>query len=240
MDNLSDKLLEKIRALLRMAEHPGSNPYEAAVALEKAQALLLEHNLERAQVVTGQSDARPDDTIGMVDLSEPRAVYPWRIRLCNTIARSNLCYVVGTQQKGTIHLFGTRTNVRVVLEMYYWITEQLELFAKAEYASYKADEGTATRTAWHNSFFYGALTTLRQRLTKPYETFKATTGRELVLVNDKALDLATHKVFPTMGKGNSWRPRAADGFGAGQSAGRNVSMSRPSALSAGRALGAGR
>ena len=236
----SDKLLEKIRALLRMAEHPGSNPYEAAVALEKAQALLLEHNLERAQVVTGQSDARPDDTIGMVDLSEPRAVYPWRIRLCNTIAKSSLCHVVGTQQKGVIHLFGTRTNVRVVLEMYYWIAEQLERISNEEYRAYKADEGTAAKTAWRNAFFLGALGTLKTRLDKPYQTFAATTGRELVLVNDKALQVAAHKVFPTTGKGNSWRPRAADGFGAGQSAGRNVSMSRPSALSAGRALGAGR
>ena len=49
---ISDSVLDKIKALLRMAEHPNSNEHEAALALERAQALLFEHNLSRADVMS--------------------------------------------------------------------------------------------------------------------------------------------------------------------------------------------
>jgi hypothetical protein len=52
---IDERIIEKIRALLAMAEHPNSNEHEAAIALERAQALLLQHNLDRASVLVGQT-----------------------------------------------------------------------------------------------------------------------------------------------------------------------------------------
>ena len=69
MDN---KLIERIRKLLALAESP--NEHEAALASERAQALLAEHKLSLAQVTA--THATPADPIGHMTASLPNFTRP--------------------------------------------------------------------------------------------------------------------------------------------------------------------
>ena len=229
---VSDALLEKITALLRMAEHPNSNPNEAALALERAQALLLKHNLDRASLDTGNGKGETEKA-GMLDLGYD---HNWRPTLAHVIAKANLCRVIRSPADSKIHLFGTRTNVRVVLSMYLWIGEQLEGMALKDFKTYRASGGRTHGTTWKTSYFIGAVSTLRDRLAKPLEAFAQGEGRALVLYQKAFADRAVKGVFPHLARGSAGRATSNEGLTAGRQAGSRVSFSRPGTLTSGRLL----
>ena len=148
-----------IANLLKMAEHEGSNEHEAAIALEKAQKLLLENNLTRADVRT---DDKVEDNghIGRIDGHDEHG-YSWKSTLLNVLAKNNLCYVVGHPSKKSWTLFGTKSNVTSVVEMYSWITEQLEMMAVREHARYYAST-PSNRREHGKTWKLGSLTPVRK------------------------------------------------------------------------------
>ena len=234
---VENNILERLRHLFAMAEHETSNEHEAAVALEKAQKLLLEHNLTRASVVTPETAKA--NGIGKVDVVEANG-YPWRKHLLNTIAKNNLCNVIASDYAKTIHLFGNQDNVRSVLEMYYWIAEQLIRLAGPAYTSYKREGGHEATRTFNTGFYRGATATIGTRLRKPLEEFTQGAGSALVLVNNSALSEAVKKIFPHTGRSRGSRIRMGDGFFSGRQAGDNVTLGRSRSMSAGRQALTGR
>ena len=233
---VENNILERLRHLFAMAEHETSNEHEAAVALEKAQKLLLEHNLTRASVVTPET-ARANG-IGKVEVVEANG-YPWRKDLLNVIAKNNLCSVIVSDYAKTIHLFGNQDNVRSVLEMYYWIAEQLIRLAGPAYTSYKREGGHEATRTFNAGFYRGATATIGTRLRKPLEEFTQGAGSALVLINTNALATAVKKIFPNTSR-SSGRVRIGDGFFSGRQAGHNVTLGRSRSMSAGRQALTGR
>lgn len=229
---VSDNLLAKITALLRMAEHPNSNPNEAGLAMERAQALLLRHNLDRASLDTGDTTSEPEK-VGKLDMSYDGA---WKPTLAHVIAKANLCRVIRSPHTSQIHLFGTRTNVRVVVAMYLWIGEQLEGMALVDYKRYKASGGTTHGRTWKASYFIGAISALDVRLARPLETFAQGDGRALVLYQKGLVDRAVKSVYPHLSRATCGPAGSSDGLTAGSRAGKRVSFSRPGALASGRLL----
>ena len=225
-----------VRQLFKMAEHPGTTEHEAALALEKAQAILFKYNLDMASVTT---EATPEITgIGKVELVEHKG-FTWKRSVLNTIARANLCSVVGQPGYNKAHLFGKRANVQVVLQMYYWITEQLEQMSERSLRAYKREGGREHGRSYKASWHMGANETIRDRLAKPLEEFSNGTGYALVLANKTQLESAVHRVFPRL-KTTHRRVSMGAGYGNGRQDGHSVNFSRPSALSNGaKMLGAG-
>ena len=234
---MNDKLTDKIQHLLAMAEHPNSNEHEAALALERAQALLLEHNLTRADILS--PDNGTPAGIGQLSHTEKDG-YTWKRGLVNVLAKSNLCRIIGSPSSKTWHIFGTYDNVRAVLDMYNWITLQLVFMANREYRAYKNDEGTERGQTWKLGFYQGATETIRERLAKPLETFTYGTGKDLVLRNDTSLTEAVKKVFPSLTRSTSYAARSYDGRSAGKAAGRGMTLTPAKRLGSTMALGPGR
>lgn len=230
-------IMEKIQALLRMAEHPNSNPNEAAIALERAQDLLLKHNLTRSQVFTGTTGqtAAPDG-IGKIEITESDNL-DWKSMLIYSMAKNNLCQTVKDRESHKIHLFGSYTNVLSVLNMYHWVIPQLERMNVEAWAAYA---GSERRQSWNKGFYMGAVNIINLRLQKPFEAFSYGTGRDLVIFNSKAVSTAVHKIFPHVIQ-RRHKTTSHDGYHSGQNAGRNVSFGNNTRLSGGALrLGAGR
>jgi len=235
---VDDNILHKIRQLFAMAEHETANEHEAAIALEKAQELLLRHNLTRASVAT-TPEAQTGPSVGQVKVHEDVG-YSWRKRLLYVIAKNNLCSTVGMPYEKSSTLFGTQENVRSVLEMYYWVSEQLERLAHDEFKAYKRRGGREKGQTFNAGFFSGAISTINTRLTKPLEEFRYGSGRDLVLASHKALAVAVKTIFPHTTMSRS-RTTMGDGFYHGKEAGNNIRFGKSAALTGGhKALGSGR
>jgi len=235
---ISDSLLDKIKALLAMAEHPNSNEHEAALALERAQALLFANNLSRADVMSENYNEVPAG-IGKIDGMESDG-YSWKVLLLNTLAKATLCSIVITSHKKQWHLFGTYENVQTVLEMYHWVIPQLETMANSGYKQYKL-HGYETSRTWKAGFYRGAIKTIHDRLDKPLQDFTAGKGNAIVLYNSKALSTAVHKVFEHLGTSRMGGSSSYDGVNAGRQAGHNVTLTPQRKISGGTlALGCGR
>jgi len=223
-----NNILHTIRQLFAMAEHETANEHEAANALEKAQALLLKHNLTRAQIATEDTQSTTAN-IGKVDVHSDTG-YSWKRYLLNVIATNNLCFTVAEIHKKVSNLFGNQDNVRSVLEMYYWILEQLPTMANKAFKDY---EGYESRRVFNNGFYNGAIGTISNRLRKPMADFRAGSGRELVLASDALVKAAVHKIFPQL-RNSPGRKSTGDGYYHGQQAGHNVQFGRTQSLSPGR------
>jgi hypothetical protein len=237
---MENNIIDKIRNLLAMAEHPNSNEHEAAIALGKAQKLLLEHNLVRADVVAdGSVDTTPQG-IGQIDGMEMHG-FNWKSRILNTIALNTLCKVITSAHEHKWHLFGTYTNVRGTLEMYNWIVPELERIAPTEWAKYKKSNGPESSRTWKAGFFYGATISVRDRLRQPMADFAMGNGRDLVVQNAGDLKKAVDKVYPYVSSRRTSVPGSYDGYQSGKASGATMRLSRQKSMSGGSlALGAGR
>jgi hypothetical protein len=232
-----EQIYHTIRQLFAMAEHATSNEHEAAVALEKAQALLFKHNLSRATI--GDIDNGPTTPgMGQVTITEEHG-YTWRKRLLHVIAKNNLCQTIGSPQNKGIHVFGGRDNVRAVLEMYYWLAEQVIKIAGPGYKEYKRQGGDEAARTWNAGFYVGAINTLGERLRKPLEEFSQGQGHAIVKVNNTALTQAVRRVFPHTQKARG-TTRMGDGFFSGRQAGHNVTLGQARPISSGRPALSGR
>jgi len=218
---VDESILDKIKALLAMAEHPNSNEHEAAIALEKAQELLLQYNLTRDDIQS-ESGIRFHG-IGMASGIE-RHGFPWKRNIMNVIAKSTLCRVIINRSFKKWTLFGTEPNVKATLEMYRWVVIQLDDIAMNSFAMYKRRGGYEHGRTWKISFFAGACIAIEDRLKKPFVEFAAGSGKELVVLNNKALDEAVNKVFPKLSNIRSGQALSRDGFTAGKSAGNKVTF----------------
>jgi hypothetical protein len=217
------KLTEKIRQLLAMAEHANSNENEAAIAMRKAQELLLKNNLTRADIQDSSGEPAAPAGIGKLDISEAVG-FSWKRYLLHTLAINNLCQTVGSPATNTMHVFGTYENVKGVLEMYNWLTPELERIALRAWSSYKAD-GTGRENArtWKHGFFMGAIKAIHDKLKESMQEFAAGPGHAVVPYNEALVKDAVKRVFPYLTKSHS-STRSADGMAAGRAAGRSINL----------------
>jgi hypothetical protein len=126
-----EKLAERIRKLLALA---GNNPSEAeaAMAMERASALLAEHNLTMAEVETlGTDDGRVEDTH-----KSERARQTWARSLWGAVADLNFCFHCytprswGPTSMDEHILIGTRANVEATKAMALYLVETVERLAR--------------------------------------------------------------------------------------------------------------
>ncbi len=146
----NNDILLKLKALLNMTQANGCTEAEATTAMEKAQALMLQHNLTQASVNT-DNQTTPQG-IGKIDHTETSG-YSWRVMLINTLARATLCRVICSPHDKTWHIFGSYDNVRAVMEMYNWLSIQLDAQGIRDFTSYRRKGGTEHGRTWKAGFF---------------------------------------------------------------------------------------
>lgn len=102
------KTISLIQKLLTLSKDGGATEAEAALAAEKAQQLMLEHNLTFATVE--QTGKTGDDGARVKKGLDKRQVYNWQKSLMGSIAELNFCHVMlRYEERGSI--YGARTKV---------------------------------------------------------------------------------------------------------------------------------
>ena len=158
-----DDIVETIQKLLALAT--STNEHEASLAMEKAQALLLKHNLSMAEVEPLGGDSPP---IGTESVSvHTRASNTWLYRLAIGIAANNFCRSLvgrasledGNPRTARRLVFvGREVNVRVCCELLGWIVPQCEKWGRRE------KRLSGNNSGFRNEYMMGLTDGLVQRL----------------------------------------------------------------------------
>jgi hypothetical protein len=140
----TDDIVERIRKLLRLAEDTGATEAEAAAALERANALLIRHNLTLDRIAAASGAAAAPTVTEQAIRAGWRG--NWRASLIYLLAKHNLCEpfssLVGRVE--SVVVVGRPANVAATHAMFDWIAAQLERFAQAEWQAFDRDQREAT------------------------------------------------------------------------------------------------
>ena len=212
-----EKITDLVQKLLNLSKSP--NEHEAALALQKAQELLEQHNLTLADLELKADTIR---TLNMVNIPVPIGGTQWKIYMLNSISQLNFCHcvVIGKET----HILGREENVLSSIVMASWIISQLENIAFTAVVSY---EGPVPKLKWKNSFLWGAEERVSQRLREEKSKrlqsssnltaltvdLKAETNR---WVGEQYRNLKRHQ--------SSTTSLSSDGYNAGREAGDRVSL----------------
>ena len=116
------KIAEKIQKLLALSE--SSNEHEAALAAEKAHALLAEHNLSMAQVESATTNKQ--DTIGHTTATSKLGAR-WVRSVWQATARLYFCeYLYSSGNHKTYHyVVGSEANTAITCQMAEFFTQSV-------------------------------------------------------------------------------------------------------------------
>lgn len=171
-----ERVIDKIRKLLALAGSPNEN--EAAVASEKAQALLAEHNLSMTDIKSG-TEKGSDFIIDGETITNAR---PWRRSLGSAIAKLYFCtYFFTTIGGEDRHSFvGAKHNIEVARLMFDYLTKTVDRLARAGSRNMPKREQSGYKTSFRWACSQRLCSRIAQRIhdTKTHET-KTATGTTL-------------------------------------------------------------
>jgi ElaB/YqjD/DUF883 family membrane-anchored ribosome-binding protein len=187
---MEDKILDKVRKLLKLAGSP--NEAEASAAYEKAHALLKEHNLNVTDIV----DEKPD-VEGKVVL-EQSGEELWKRSLLNILAKSNYCALISlkgnfnghTKRTTSYKMFGREDNIATTLVMYEYLSKVV-----------RRESLAAKKTVSHLSvvdFRKAMVGRLAQRLEEMHADERASSAGTALVVIDAEAEEALRKAYPEM------------------------------------------
>lgn len=228
-------IIEKIQKLLELqkgAEAIGSLE-EAANAAQKAQALLLKHNLEMMEILS--HDPNSEQKVGRMQY---RGVYAkknegqWIYLLYTVLAKHNFCDVVLTtfwdaerKKNKFINLIGTKENVEVVkfmAENLEYRIRMIEIKAWSGKGHLFGEKRNSFRRAYYMGACQGIDTQLQEAKRKSMETNQV---YALVLANDQKLKEAMAQLFPNLKTGRGFNPLSAGvGQALGYQDGKNLNL----------------
>lgn len=163
--NPPDKILDRVRKLLRLADNAGSEA-EAATAAARAAALMAEHAITEAQAALDAGDDAAPEPIQYEALLDPDADrrtsakrVAWRCTLAHAVA-----YSVGVRSyysNGHVVGLGRETAVQTWRYTTSYLAAEVERLADAAYVG-KSDYVSAR--SWKNAFRLGCAERVGQRL----------------------------------------------------------------------------
>lgn len=192
-DNL-DAVAERIAKLLQLAEK-NPNAAEAASALAKANALMIEHNLTEAAVeqAKGGKAARQEQLLA-------GGMYQWQRDLWNSVARLNFC-LCWTRQHWTLvnpsgppgkryknvwrhRVVGRKANVAATIAMAQYLEAAVERLVAERIGS----QNNLRFTRWAVSFREGAAEDIMRRVWDRYHKLKRAKDAEAEKARRAAVD----------------------------------------------------
>jgi hypothetical protein len=140
-----DRIVERVKKLFALA---GNNPNEneAAAAAEKAQAILIEHNLSMTDITNSRID---DDMV--IDQELVTSAYPWRRMLASAVAKMYFCkyYYIRMPGYKAVHNFvGEKHNIAVAKMMFIYLDQQIDRLAREGAKRFPASERSNYRSSF--------------------------------------------------------------------------------------------
>lgn len=227
-----DKIAERIKKLLAIANNAGATEGERDTALKMAQHIMTKYNLDESDLPQEKQEPRTIEEMMMSGDTWVRSVG-------GSVARLFFCKYyftrTGTAGRDNHKFVGKTSNVVTSLYMFEYLVKNLKKEASKNYHSVTSREG--------RSFCVGAADAIRKRVVEMLEAEKsdAVPGRELVLKSlyERELDanlnfLRSMGIYlKQSGRSSNVDPNA---FGGGILHGKSVGLNRQVGNSATRGV----
>lgn len=215
-----DDVIDRVKKLLALAG-ANTNVNEAALAMARAQRLMLEHKLATAELES--ADERDDVTELVVEENKSRHE-TWKSCLIAVLARVSCCSVVQGSNiyKGPNHIVsrftivGTEADASYVAYAHQYLVNEINRLCEA---------AGVTGRAQRNAFRRGAVNAIGVALTSVRSSVQATRNALLVINRAQAAaDAYVKTAFGPLRSSSAPGVRDWDSYRAGQAAGRTVSL----------------
>lgn len=229
MEN-KEKVKELVRKLLRMDTEHGCTEPEAAMAIDRANALLEKYNLTLGDI--GPEDHEIAAAMGQEFFKS--SGYNWHRYLICYIAKHCMCYGVMKTSPGYsdkfggvtgygVYVFGRQANIQATRLMFDWIEPQVTRLCLEYIRTLPARE----RGRQRNSFLMGIIERLNARLKEMRNERlqnEANTKALVITLTDQAITFGKKELGGTRNyRGGSYN--MGPGYQAGQNAASKVSFS---------------
>jgi len=237
-DNM-EKIIEKVQKLLNLA---GNNPNEneAAAAVEKAHAILAEHNLDMAHIK--EADLGGKDSADMI---RQKMAVENKIKLksigwlWNAVAEAHFCKLYKTNSsKGKVYTFvGRKINTIVAAQMAQYLTTTVWRLMREEAVRVDSEipgSGFKPSGALNSNFVTNFIEGAVRRLCKRLKEMETSGGAKnaLVLYNSDEAKLNDEFISQALGivlrsaRNSGHANYNHDAFSRGDRAGGNISLNQ--------------
>lgn len=236
------KIMEKIQKLMLLANDSSASQGEIENATKKAQEILLRYNLSMTQVDAHIPEKDRLSQVGesVVDFSAEwkKSEGKWLKSLYSTIARFNMCKVIGmrTDFNNTqgfhssavtgVYLIGKPQNVQIVHYLCVQLIPQIRALYKRSWVEYQDFGGLEKQGTFRRGFFMGCVTGIHNQL---YAQELALREQEIkidamVVFNGEALTKWSEENHPDQKSSRMSFTRGLQGHMMGQEAGENMKL----------------
>lgn len=164
-----DKVIEKIKKLLILADtNKNSNLEEATAAAEKAQALMEKHRIEQEML-------NIHDALGLERLGDEGLPSTWKVFLTYVIAKHNGCYIIKSEdydKDNKILLVGEGQDIKSVQSVYKYLVFELSRLCFGAILKYQATAKQLPNKNFAESFYTGAIQAIDHRLQEINKTVR--------------------------------------------------------------------
>lgn len=216
----SQKALDRIRKLLRLARDPAATPAEAETALLQAQRIMAERGIADGEVV---ETSTTEETIADQDVAAVRRRDFWRGRLAVVIAKNFRCKTYWMRRPdglSGVHFLGRTGDVAIAGEVYVAAVDvalaQVAIFARAR-------RGGGVRA--RNAFLAGFADGLAMKFDEQVVEMTAA-SRALVVVADGAVEAKFNELRLRAGRRSGSGLHDPTAREAGERAGRAFQLHR--------------
>jgi len=215
MEKVSDKTIEQIQKLLKLAESPNKNEAESAMAM--AQKLMLKHNIDMRQVGNHDNEYINEKT-------DQFKREPIASKYIISLMQDFFFVKIVTSRnrmsgKRYFNVIGEKGNVHTAIFVRNFLHETFNRLWK-EYA-----KDTGAKVGSRDSFHYGLYKGLLDKLTQ--QRYDAEQEYGIVLVDDPKAEDKKNELFDNLSKGRQRTANTSD-LGAmsnGIAQGKNINIS---------------
>jgi hypothetical protein len=159
--NSKDKVIDKIKKLLILADkNKNSNLEEATAAAEKAQALMEKHRIEQAML-------NIQDALGLEQLNDEGLPNNWKVFLAFVLSKHNGCYIIKSQdydKDNKVLIVGENQDIKSIQSIYKYLVLELNRLCISSIIRYQSIAKQLPNKDFAESFYTGAIQTIDCRL----------------------------------------------------------------------------
>lgn len=230
-----DNIIQRIKGLMRHADSAKEmgSLAEAETFTNKVNELLMQYNLEMAQVVA-TADKQNDQFKNWMyseDISykDNQSGQRWRLGLVKVLCNHNLCSYTWNSYRKTFTVYGHMQNVDTVVWLYNYLSIGLLRLAQENHVALPAKTKLLyNRYAFLKDFLMGAIVGIEEKLeAQTLASAQANQIQGLMVINKAALGEYLKKTDPTVRTVKQKMIYVGSGYNDGVEAGRNYSIGKP-------------
>lgn len=215
----NEKIVDKIRKLLALSK--SSNPHEAAVALQKATALMEEHQIKNIELAkeAGVTHSEVESVTGQH--------YIWAKTLAFACAKLFDCTTINYIGMKGFRFIGEEQNILCANQLFWHLFKAWKGMCNTDYKRDQPSDRKLYRKS-HGLGFASVIFDRVEELTeKRHENIVKSTGTDLVVVSDAKLNNYMEENFKLKKASSRSLTTSSSGLSQGMAAGKRVNLSQP-------------